>query len=219
MFKLKILEDKLMKIGIIGAGNMGSALGKIWASQSHEVMLSYSRDRTKLNAIAQAIGVRAGTPAEAVQFANVILLVVPWGAVQDAISSAGSMSGKTVISCINPMKADFTGLEIGTTTSAAEEVAKIAPGAKIVEVLFSFAEILQSDSRQFGTDMPTQFYCGDDGEAKTVVAKLITDVGLQPIDAGALTSARYLEPAGMLLVQLAYMNAMGTNIGLKLLQR
>jgi 8-hydroxy-5-deazaflavin:NADPH oxidoreductase len=208
-----------MKIGIIGAGNMGRALGKIWASQGHEVMLSYSRDRTKLDAIAQSIDARAGTPAEAVQFAEVILLVVPWGVVPDAIASAGSMAGKTVITCINPINADFSGLEIGTTTSAAEEIAQMIPGAKLVEVLFSFAEILQSDSRQFGSDTPTQFYCGDDQEAKTVVAKLIADVGLQPIDAGSLASARYLEPLGMLLVQLAYANGMGTDIGLKLLQR
>jgi 8-hydroxy-5-deazaflavin:NADPH oxidoreductase len=74
MLKLKTQEDKLMKIGIIGAGNMGSALGRIWASQGHEVMLSYSRDRTKLDAIAQSIGVRAGIPVEAVQFADVPLL-------------------------------------------------------------------------------------------------------------------------------------------------
>jgi 8-hydroxy-5-deazaflavin:NADPH oxidoreductase len=213
------MENQPMKIGIIGAGNMGSTLGKIWASQGHEVMLSYSRDRTKLDALAQSIGVnaRARTPAEAVQFADVILLVVPWGAVQDAIASAGSMAKKTIISCVNPIKADFSGLELGTTTSAAEEVAKLIPGAKVVEVLFSFAEILQSDSRQFGSDTPTQFYCGDD-ETK-VVAKLIADVGLQPINVGALANARYLEPAGMLLVQLAYANGMGTNIGLKLLQR
>jgi 8-hydroxy-5-deazaflavin:NADPH oxidoreductase len=216
-----------MKIGIIGAGNMGRALGKIWASQGHEVMLSYSRDRTKLDAIAQSIGARAGTPAEAVQFAEVILLVVPWGAVPDAmaegrletIASASSIAGKPVITCVNPINADFSGLEVGTTTSAAEEIAQMIPGAKLVEVLFSFAEILQSDSRQFGSETPTQFYCGDDREAKTVVAKLIADVGLQPIDAGSLASARYLEPLGMLLVQLAYANGMGTDIGLKLLQR
>jgi 8-hydroxy-5-deazaflavin:NADPH oxidoreductase len=208
-----------MKIGIIGAGNMGRALGKVWASQGHEVMLSYSRDRAKLHTLAQSMTISAGTPAEAVQFAEVILLVVPWGVVSDAIASAGSMAEKTVMTCINPIKADFSGLEVGTTTSAAEEIAQLIPGAKLVEVLFSFAEILQSESRQFGSDTPTQFYCGDDREAKTVVAKLIADVGLQPIDAGNLTSARYLEPLGMLLVQLAYANGMGTNIGLKVLQR
>lgn len=206
-----------MKIGIIGAGNMGSALGRIWASQGHEVMLSYSRDRTKLETLAQSMNAKAGTVAEAVQFAEVVLLVVPWGAVQNAIASAGTMAGKTVISCINPIESDFSGLEIGTTTSAAEEVAKLIPNAHVVEVLFPFAEILQSSSRQFGTDRPTQFYCGDNPDAKENVAQLITEIGLSPLDVGGLTNARYLEPVGMLLVQLAYANRMGTNIGLKLI--
>jgi 8-hydroxy-5-deazaflavin:NADPH oxidoreductase len=208
-----------MKIGIIGAGNMGSALGRIWARQGHEVMLSYSRDRAKLDTLAQSIGVRAGTPAEAAQFADVILLVVPWGAVQDAIAAAGTMVGKTIISCINPIKSDFSALEIGTTTSAAEEVAKLIPDAHVVEVLFPFAEILQSNSRQFGTEQPTQFYCGDNPDAKGSVAQLITEVGLSPIEVGGLMNARYLEPVGMLLVQLAYGNGMGVNIGLKFINR
>jgi hypothetical protein len=208
-----------MKIGIIGAGNMGSALAKIWINQGHEVMLSYSRDRAKLETLTQSLNAKAGTVAEAVQFAEVVLLVVPWGAVQDAIASAGSMVGKTVISCVNPIKSDFSGLEIGTPTSAAEEVAKLIPDAHVVEVLFPFAEILQSSSRQFGTDQPTQFYCGDNPDAKGSVIQLIREIGLSPVDAGMLTSARYLEPVGMLLVQLAYDNGMGTNIGLKFITR
>jgi 8-hydroxy-5-deazaflavin:NADPH oxidoreductase len=210
-----------MKIGIIGSGNMGSGLGKLWANQGHQVMFSYSRDRAKLEALAQSVGVNAsfGTPAESAQFGEVILLVVPWSAVDDALAAAGSLAGKTVISCINPINANFSGLEIGTTTSGAEEIDKRAIGAKVVEVLFPFAEILHSDSRQFGQQPPTQFYCGDDAEAKVIVAQLITEIGLEPIDAGDLTSARYLEPAGMLLVNLAYGLGMGANLALQLLKR
>jgi predicted dinucleotide-binding enzyme len=211
----------MMNIGIIGSGSMGSALGKIWASQGHNVMFSYSRDRQKLEALAASVGSNAqtGTPAEAAQFGEIILFVVPWGAVKDALEAAGSLEGKIVISCVNPLKADMSGLEIGTSTSGAEEIAKLAPRAKIVEVLFPFAEILHSDSRQFDSQVATQFYCGDDADAKATVAKLIADLGLQPVDAGSLTNARYLEPVGMLLVQLAYVGGMGANIGLKLLQR
>lgn len=210
-----------MKIGIIGAGNMGSALAKIWADSGHPVMLSYSRDRAKLDSTAAKIGknVTTGTPAEAAEFGDIVLLVVPWSAVKDALDAAGSMSSKTVISCVNSLKADFSGLEVGTTTSAAEEIAKLMPDTKVVEVLFPFAEILHSDSRKFGTETPTQFYCGDDPAAKAIAAELIAEVGLQPVDAGGLTNARYLEPAAMMLVQMAYGNGMGTNLGLKLLQR
>lgn len=210
-----------MKIGIIGSGNMGSALGKLWAQQGHQVMFSYSRDRTKLEAIVAEVGANAqiGTPAEATDFGDVILFVVPWKAVNDALAQAGSLSGKVVISCVNPLKADLSGLEVGTSTSGAEEIAKLIPDAKVVEVLFPFAEILQSASLQFGTEIATQFYCGDDADAKAIVAPLISQLGLNPVDVGSLTNARYLEPLGMLLVQLAYVGGMGATIGLKLLQQ
>lgn len=210
-----------MRIGIIGSGNMGSALGKLWAQQGHQVMFSYSRDRTKLEAIAAEVGANAqvGTPSEAAHFGDVILFVVPWKTVNDALTQAGSLAGKVVISCVNPLKPDFSGLEIGTSTSGAEEIAKQIPDAKVVEVLFPFAELLQSASLQFGTEMATQFYCGDDADAKAIVAPLISQLGLTPVDSGSLTNARYLEPLGMLLVQLAYVGGMGATIGLKLLQR
>jgi predicted dinucleotide-binding enzyme len=209
-----------MNIGIIGSGNMGSALGKIWAQHGHSVMFSYSRDRTKLAAIVAEAGATAqiGTPAEATAFADVILFVVPWQAVKDALTQAGALAGKVVISCVNPLKPDFSGLEVGTSTSGAEEIAQQIPDAKVVEVLFPFAELLQSGSLQFGSETATQFYCGDDAAAKAIVARLIEQVGLRPVDAGALFNARFLEPLGLLLVQLAYTGGMGANIGLKLLQ-
>jgi predicted dinucleotide-binding enzyme len=210
-----------MRIGIIGSGSMGSALGKLWAQQGHRVMFSYSRDRSKLEAIAAEAGANAqvGSPSEAVEFGEVVLFVVPWKVVSDALAQAGSLAGKVVISCVNPLKGDFSGLEVGTSTSGAEEIAKQIPDAKVVEVLFPFAEILQSGSLQFGNEAATQFYCGDDAEAKEIVASLISQLGLNPVDAGSLTNARYLEPLGMLLVQLAYVEGMGTAIGLKLLQQ
>ncbi|HEY9621926.1 MAG TPA: NADPH-dependent F420 reductase [Crinalium sp.] len=210
-----------MRIGIIGSGNMGSALGKLWAQQGHEVMFSYSRDRTKLEAIAADAGANAqvGSPAEAVEFGEVILFVVPWKAVNDALTQVGSFAGKVVMSCVNPLKTDLSGLEVGTSTSGAEEIAKLIPDAKVIEVLFPFAEILQSGSLQFGDEAATQFYCGDHADAKAIVASLIAQLGLNPVNAGSLSNARYLEPLGMLLVQLAYGGGMGATIGLKLLQR
>jgi len=139
--------------------------------------------------------------------------------VNDALTKAGSFSSKVVISCVNPLKANLSGLEVGTFTSGAEEIAKLIPDAKVIEVLFPFAGILQSGSLQFGDDAATQFYCGDNADAKAIVASLIAQLKLNPVDAGALSNARYLEPLGMLLVQLAYGGGMGAAIGLKLLQR
>jgi 8-hydroxy-5-deazaflavin:NADPH oxidoreductase len=209
-----------MNIGIIGAGNMGSGLGKIWAQNGHKLMFSYSRDVTKLEQIAQSIGSNAsvGTPAEAVQFAEVVVLSVPYGAVEDALKAAGSLKGKILFSIVNALLPDMSGMAVGTTTSAAEEIAKLAPGARVVEALPVFAEVLNSPSRRFGDRQATVFYTGDDESAKQVVADLLREIDVEPIDAGALKNSRYVEPAMMLLIQLAYVQQLG-QVGFKLLQR
>jgi 8-hydroxy-5-deazaflavin:NADPH oxidoreductase len=209
-----------MNIGIIGAGNMGSGLGQLWAKQGHKLMFSYSRDTSKLEKIAQLIGGNAsvGTPTEAVQFAEIVVLSVPYGAVEDALKAAGSLEGKILFSIVNALLPDMSGMAVGTTTSAAEEIAKLAPGARMVEALPVFAEVLNSSSRRFDDQQATVFYTGDDESAKQVVADLLREIDVEPIDAGALKNSRYVEPAMMLLIQLAYAQKLG-QVGFKLLQR
>lgn len=209
-----------MQIGIIGAGSMGSSLGKFWAQNGHKLMFSYSRNPAKLEKIAQSIGSNAsvGTPTEAVQFADVVLLSVPYTAINDALNAAGSLDGKILFSCVNALLPDMSGLAVGTTTSAAEEIAQLAPGARVVEALPLFAEVLNSPSQQFGNQIATVFYTGDDTVAKQVVADLIRETNVEAVDAGPLKNARYVEPAMFLLVQLAYGQQMG-EVALKLLRR
>jgi 8-hydroxy-5-deazaflavin:NADPH oxidoreductase len=209
-----------MNIGIIGAGNMGSGLGKIWAQNGHKLMFSYSRDRAKLEKIAQSIGSNAsvGTPAEAVGFADVVVLAVPYGAVEDALKAAGSLEGKILFSIVNALSPDMSGMAVGTTTSGAEEIAKLAPNARVVEALPVFAEVLNSESRRFNEQQATVFYTGDDEQSKQIVADLLRELDVEPIDAGSLKNSRYVEPAMMLLIQLAYGRQMG-QIGFKLLRR
>ena len=138
----------------------------------------------------------------------------------EALKAAGPLKEKILIDCTNPLKPDFSELAIGHDTSAAEEIAKMAPGAKVVKAFNSvFADIYNSESRLFGSRMPTMFYCGDDDGAKSTVAKLIRETGFEPIDAGPLRSARYLEPLAMLMIQLGYGQGMGTNIALNLIRR
>lgn len=209
-----------MKIGIIGSGNMGASMGKTWATKGHKVLFSFSKGQKKLLAAADAAGPNActGNPAEAVAFGDVILLAVPWGAVTEALAAAGAMKGKVLFSCVNCLKPDFSGLAVGTTTSAAEEIAKLAPGTKIVEAIPPMAQILAAASHHLAGHQISTFYCGDDPGAKATVAKLLADLDLEPVDAGPLTSARYIEPAGMLVVQLGYGMGLGTNIGMRLLR-
>src|SRR5437773_11519441 len=91
-----------MNIGIIGAGKMGAGLGRLWAKHGHHVMFSYSRKPEKLDKLVQEIGAhaRSGTPEDAVHFADVLLLAVPWAAIKDALSAAGSLNGNTLICCV-----------------------------------------------------------------------------------------------------------------------
>ena len=209
-----------MKIGIIGSGNMGASMGKTWASKGHEVLFSYSKDEDKLQTVAAAAGPNAysGTPSEAVAFGDILLLAVPWAAVTDALESAGPIQGKTLFSCCNCLKPDFSGLVLGTTTSAAEEIAKQSPDANVVEALPPMAQILAAETRRLSGEQISTFYCGDDAAAKSTVASLLRDLDLEPVDAGPLTSARFIEPAGMLNVQLAYGMGLGPFVGMKVLR-
>lgn len=205
-----------MKIGIIGAGNVGTGLGKHLSAKGHDIVVSFARTTEKVDQAAAAIGggARAGSPDEAARHGDVVIIATPWGATLDAVRDvAGALAGKIVWDATNPLKADMSGLEIGLTTSAGEEVAKAAPGAKIVKAVPPFAEVLHSGSMDIGGHRPGVFVCGDDADARATVMALVADIGADGVDAGPLALARYTEPLGMLLVQLAYVQGFGARIG------
>ena len=197
-----------MRIGILGSGLMGGKLGTIFARAGHEVVFSYARSEQKLKKLARdAQGkARAGTPREAAQDADALLLAVHWSRMDDVLKQAGDLSGKVVVSCSLPMNDDDTALVVAQTSSGAEELAKKIPQARFVsafntvpsELLFDVYEAKRKASR------PSLVYCGDDPKAKKVGASLIRDVGFDPVDAGPLRIARYTEPFGLLVAQLAY---------------
>ncbi len=210
-----------MKIGIIGSGNVGSALGKIWGRGGHDILFS-SRHPEELKSLTESIGknVCYGTPTDAAKFGEVVVLAVPWTQAKDALKSAGSFNGKILIDCTNPLKPDLSGLAVEPNTSAAEEVAKVAKDARVIKAFnTTFAAIMQSDSRIFGSVKPVGLYCGDDDSAKAVVSGLIRETGLEPVDAGPLMSARYLESMAILIIQLAFVRGMGNNMAYALLRR
>ncbi len=197
-----------MRVGILGSGLMGGKLGTIFARAGHEVIFSYSRNQKKLERLARDAGRngRAGTPSEAAQDADALLLAVHWSRVDDVLSQAGDLSGKVIMSCSLPMNADDTGLVIAHTSSGSEELAKRLPKARVVsafntvpsEVLFGVYEARRKKTR------PSLVYCGDDESAKEVAAELIGAAGFAPVDAGPLWIARYTEPFALLVAQLAY---------------
>lgn len=206
-----------MKIGIIGAGNVGTGLAKRLVLKRHQVMLCYSRDLAKLRTVAESLGAKPGSVTDAVGFAEVVVLATPYSANVDALKQAGSpTSGKILWDCTTPLKPDFSGLLIGTTTSGGEEVANIAPWARVVKAVPPFAEVLHSDDMNVGGGPPGVFVCGDDREARESVAILIKDIGAEPILTGPLMYSRFIEPTNMLLVALAYRDGFGPRLGLSL---
>jgi 8-hydroxy-5-deazaflavin:NADPH oxidoreductase len=210
-----------MEISIIGAGDVGGTLGRIWVKKGHHLMFGVRnlQSHNVLNLIRSInSSVKVGTIGEAASFADVIVLAIPWIAVEETIKSAGDLSGKILIDPTNPVNADLTGLIIESSTSAAEEIAKWAKGSKVVKAFNSIgAKTL--DNLQFGLVRADAFICGDDFKSKTVVKKLATEIGFDTVDAGPLINARVLEYLALLWIQLAYSRQMGPNIAFKLLTR
>src|SRR3954447_7833356 len=123
-----------MRIGILGSGLMGAKLGTIFARAGHEVTFSYARSEVKLKRLArEAKGkANAGTPRQAAQDADAVLLAVHWSRMDDVLSQAGDLSGKVVVTCSLPMNADNTELVVAHTSCGAEELAKKIPQARVV---------------------------------------------------------------------------------------
>src|SRR5215469_13876824 len=195
---------------------MGGKLGTLFARVGHEVVFSYARSEEKLERLArEARGrARAGTPAEAAHDAEALLLAVHWSRVAEVLKQAGNLAGKVLITCSLPMNATATALVVGGSSSGAEELAKKASRSRVVaafgtipsEVLFSVFAARRKARR------PSLVYCGDDRNAKRVVATLIRDVGFDPVDAGPLRLARYTEPFALVIAQLAYESGAGPEL-------
>ncbi len=209
-----------MKIAVLGAGNVGGALGKLWVGRGHEVRFGVPDPRSqKTTALLASLGGRAqaGSNREAAGASEVVVLSVPWPAAEQAIRDCNDLKSKVVIDCTNPLRADFKGLAVGTTTSAAEQVAAWS-GAKVVKA-FNTLGAGNFGQAEFAGTRADGFYCGDDETAKAKVKPLIADIGLNPVDVGPLRNARLLEPLAMLWIDLAFNQKWGTNHAFKLLRR
>lgn len=197
-----------MRIGILGSGSMGGKLGTIFCRAGHDVVFSYSRSRRKLERLARDAGsrARAGTPSEAAADADALLLAVHWNQVDTVLQEAGSLAGKTLITCSMPMSDDDSRMVLGLTTSGAEALAEKVPDARVVSAFCTAPnEVLYPvfDARGQATP-PDMVYCGDNDGAKESAAVLIREAGFNAVDVGALRIARYVEPFVLLLAELAY---------------
>jgi hypothetical protein len=145
-----------------------------------------------------------------------LFTAVPWHTVPETLRDAGPLKGKVVVDCTNPLTSDM-GLAVGCTASAAEETAKLFPEAIVVKGFNTiFAAHYLSGDLGSGEQRLNMFFRGDDVAAKKKVGGIIESLGLIPVDAGPLSSARYIEPLGVFMVRLAFVQGMGIRIGWKL---
>jgi 8-hydroxy-5-deazaflavin:NADPH oxidoreductase len=182
-----------MRIGIVGAGRIGGNCATQFARGGHEVMLSFSRDPSRLEALAGEIGERAsvGTPEEAAQFGEVIVLSVPWGLIDEALEQAGSLAGKIVIDTTNQYGSVSLPDEGAT---AAEHNAARMPGALYTKSFNTLTSAFQAEAAfRPEAERVVQWVCGDDAVAKQVVMGLIADAGYAPVDLGTNADAAVIE--------------------------
>jgi len=155
--------------------------------------------------------------AEAAAFGDVIVNALPWPAVRQVLSEL-NLKGKVLIDCSNPLLPDMSALELGTTTSAGEQVAQWAAGARVVKAFNTTGFGNMANPVYEGKPLP-MFYCGDDAAAKEIGKQLVADVGFHPVDAGPLSNARLLEPYALLWIWLAYGGGQGRDFAFQLVKR
>lgn len=205
-----------MKIGILGTGKMSSGLGNLWIKAGHSVCFG-SREPDKAKELAQSSGTTAsgGTHSEAAAFGEVVVLGVPWSAAEATVKSL-NLQGKILIDLTNAVGPD--GLLLPSTTSAGEEVAKWARGARVVKA-FNTIHFRNLGNSRFGDLQPDVFICGDDASAKAVVRSLVADAGFDPVETGAMKNARFVEATAILWMRLAFEQGMSGETAFKLLRR
>ncbi len=202
-----------MNIAITGTGGIGSGLASVVSKTKHQVVVSDRKGGTEAAArlAGSGVSVKAAEVRQAVAGADVVILAVPFGAAA-GLAEVADFAGRVVVDVTNPVKDDFSGLQVGHTTSAAEEIAKALPGARVVKGFNTvFAQVYEKGLSFGGTPVQT-FVASDDADAKATVIALATEAGFEARDSGPLKNARYIEPLAYLNIQFGYMLGQGTQI-------
>jgi predicted dinucleotide-binding enzyme len=189
-------KERFVNIAIIGKGNVGSALAAVLARSGHQVVFGVRRP-----------GAEAGDErpvAEAIAAARAVILAVPFDSARDVLRDAGPLGGKIVIDATNPLAMGEDGLRLtlGFSTSGAEQIAELAPGAFVFKAFNQTGFENMADARRYPV-RPVMFVAGDDPGGKQIVLTLVKDAGFDAVDIGGLRQSRLLEPFAMLWIELA----------------
>lgn len=192
------------KVGVIGSAVVGQTLAKGFKQHGYDVRIA-SRNPAKLADFSSASGIQAGTPRDVAAWAELVVLAVIGAGAHEAVREAGveNLGGKVVIDTTNPISKEppedgvikfFT----GPNASLMEELQQAAPAAKFVKAFNSVGSALMINPSFPGGVKPTMFYCGNDGEAREAVRKILEQFGWDPADMGGAKAARAIEPLSQL---------------------
>ena len=199
-----------MKVALIGTGNMGSGLARLIATAGHTLSIT-SRNAEKGRELARSVGATY-KDRDVAKEADVVIIATGYGEAVAALRSAGNLDGKVVVDITNPLTPDYMGLTLGFDTSAAEEIQKAFPKARVVKAFNTvFAQVLAAGPKLDGETVPV-FVAGEDKQARETVAALVKSLGFFAVDTGGVKNARYLEPLAGLNVYLGYGAGRGTSI-------
>lgn len=191
-----------MRIAIIGAGKVGRTLGAGFVASGHHVRFGVRTpgDPKHEGAPAPVVGI-----AEAARDAEVVVLSTPWAGAADALRAAGDLHGKILIDATNPIGPGMV-LTHGRDDSGAEQVARWAPGARVVKAFNSIGREVMAKPR-FGDHRAVLWVCGDDAGAVTTVSELASALGFEPLALGPLARARFIEPAALVWITASMQRA------------
>jgi predicted dinucleotide-binding enzyme len=206
-------------IGILGAGNVGTALAHALIAKGESVLLGVpSPDKYRDAVTGLGPGAGIGTTEAAIEASDLVILATPYAAALSIAQSRPDWVNRILVDATNPLAAGLAGLSVGTTTSGAEEIAKAARGARVVKAFNTTGAENMADSHYAGgvVFMPV---CGDDAEARNRVITLATLIGFDAVDLGDLKAARYLEPFAMTWIHMAIRLGHGRNFAFARLRR
>ena len=199
-----------MKIALLGGGNVGGALGTAWSRHGHDVyfgVLDPNAQDMKKTLAASGNGTRAGSASEAAAFGEVIVLALPWSAVEDTLGRL-DLAGKTVIDCTNPPPG----------TAGAELIAKKFPSAKVAKC-FNTTGANNMSNPHYGDGAAAMFACSDHAGAKSTAIQLASDAGFEAFDLGPLANSALMESLARLWIWLAYRGGLGREFAFRLVKR